>query len=293
MDAPASPSPPEYMQGKFETVGQHKLYIIDKGQGPAVLMLHGFPNSSSLYKHQIPALLTKGFRVIVPDLLGFGESDKPQAVEPYTLDNLVSQLEALLDQLKVDKVTVVGHDWGAALAWHFAALLPERTTRLVAISVGHPAQYFATGLQLQLSWYMLVFLHQGVAEQVAVDGSIWARVTPPSQAVHLEAEEFKQMFADIAKPGAATSGLNWYRANIKPENMIAGYITQTPAVEADSLMIWPTGDHFACCEEQAKGSEAFVKGSFRYQRIECDSHFATWFAAEEVNKLLLEFIPTP
>ncbi|GAQ89611.1 hypothetical protein KFL_005420020 [Klebsormidium nitens] len=280
----------DLLKGTIVKAGGHNLNVVNRGKGPAVLMLHGFPNSSTLYKHQIPFLVDHGFQVIVPDLLGFGGSDKPQDVEPYTLDNQVTMLKEVLDQLGVDKAVVVGHDWGAGLAWHFAALAPERTTRLVALSVGHPAQYFNTGEQQQLSWYMLIFLHEGLAERVITDGSVLSKVTPASQMVLFATDEFVQMFADLAKPGNATAGLNWYRANVTPEKMVAGYITQTPPVEVDTLMIWPTGDHYACCEAQAKGSEAFVKGRFRYERVECDSHFVTWSAPDKVNELLLGFL---
>eukprot|EP00243_Klebsormidium_subtile_P006338 TRINITY_DN267_c0_g1_i1.p1 TRINITY_DN267_c0_g1~~TRINITY_DN267_c0_g1_i1.p1 ORF type:complete len:295 (+),score=63.44 TRINITY_DN267_c0_g1_i1:446-1330(+) len=280
----------DLLKGTVVSAGGYNLNVVNKGQGPAILMLHGFPNSSSLYKHQIPFLVDHGFQVIVPDLLGYGGSDKPQEVEPYTLDNQVTLLKALLDQLGVDKAVVVGHDWGSALAWHFAALAPERTTRLVAMSVGHTAQYFATGEQQQLSWYMLVFLQKGVGERVITDGSILSKVTPPSQMAQFATDEFVQMFADLAKPGAATAGLNWYRANITAEKMVAGYVTQTPPVEVDTLMIWPTGDHPFCCETQAKNSEALVKGRFRYERVECDSHFFPWFAPDRLNELLLDFL---
>lgn len=102
------------------------LAVVDEGEGRPVLLLHGFPDSSQVWRDQVPALLKSGMRVIAPDLRGFGESDKPEAVEEYAVSRSVADVLALLDGLGIERAHVVGHDWGAAVAWVLAAFAPAR-----------------------------------------------------------------------------------------------------------------------------------------------------------------------
>src|SRR5436305_8975968 len=114
------------------------LAVLDEGEGRPVLLLHGFPDSSYVWRHQIRALVDEGFRAVAPDLRGFGESDRPAAVEDYALGRTVADVTSILDELSLERVQLVGHDWGALLAWLVAAFMPHRVERLVAMSVGHP-----------------------------------------------------------------------------------------------------------------------------------------------------------
>jgi pimeloyl-ACP methyl ester carboxylesterase len=143
------------------------------GHGRPVVLLHGFPDSGRLWRHQVPALAEAGFQVIVPDLRGFGRSDKPDAVEAYSLPLLAGDVLAILADLGIDRAHVVGHDWGAALAWALASLTPDRVDHLVVLSVGHPGTFLRTDLQRQKSWYILLFQFPGVAEQW-LTGDNWA-----------------------------------------------------------------------------------------------------------------------
>jgi pimeloyl-ACP methyl ester carboxylesterase len=113
------------------------LAVLDEGEGRPVLLLHGFPDSY-VWRHQVPVLVESGMRVIAPDLRGFGESDKPEAVEEYAVSRSVTDMLALRDGLGIERTHVVGHDWGAGVAWVLAALAPARVERLVAMSVAHP-----------------------------------------------------------------------------------------------------------------------------------------------------------
>src|ERR1051326_2265741 len=113
------------------------LAVRDEGEGRAVVLLHGFPDSSHLWRRQISALVDGGLRAIAPDLRGFGESDRPAAVEDYSLARSVADVVALLDALEIDRAHVVGHDWGAVVAWLVASHVPERVERLVARSEEH------------------------------------------------------------------------------------------------------------------------------------------------------------
>ncbi len=133
-----------------------------EGEGPAVLLLHGFPDRSNLWRHQIDALKSD-FTVIAPDLRGFGDSDKPDDVDAYRVGKSVGDVVAILDELGIEQAHVVGHDFGAAVAWAFALSVPERLDRLVVLSVGHPGvpTDFA---QREKSWYMLLFQFEEAEE---------------------------------------------------------------------------------------------------------------------------------
>src|SRR5215472_1915120 len=132
------------------------------GEGRPVVLLHGFPDSGRLWRHQVPALADAGFQVIVPDLRGYGRSDKPEPVDAYSIPVLAGDVMAILAQMGIGKAHVVGHDWGAALAWAIASFAPGSVDHLVVMSVGHPATFRRTMTQREKSWYMLLFQFEGI-----------------------------------------------------------------------------------------------------------------------------------
>jgi pimeloyl-ACP methyl ester carboxylesterase len=267
------------------TVNELSFHVIDEGQGPAVLLLHGFPDSSALWRHQIPALVDAGHRVIAPDLRGFGESDRPEGVEAYGMELLVGDVLGILGALGVERVCVVGHDWGAALGWALAALAPQRVQRLAALSVGHPAGFFTDATaQREMSWYMLFFLFPGVAEDALCrDG--WALL----RSLLREQGDIDRYLTDLDRPGALTAALNWYRANISAE--IFGQLNPQPLppVQCPVLGVWSDGYHH-CGEAQMQASQRNVTESWRYARVEGASHWIPLDAPETLNKLLVEFV---
>ena len=141
-----------------------------EGEGRPVVLLHGFPDTKRLWSKQVPALVDAGFQVIVPDQRGYGASDKPAEVEAYSIPFLAIDVTAILDHLGIEQAHVVGHDWGAAVAWATAALAPERVDHLVAMSVGHPTAFASMGMaQREKSWYMLLFQFRRHRRAVADD----------------------------------------------------------------------------------------------------------------------------
>src|SRR5512137_1318918 len=134
------------------------LNVIIEGEGPDVLLVHGFPDDHAVWRLQIPALVAAGYRVIAPDTRGCGDSDIPSRVREYGCDVLVSDLVGLLDALGIEKVRLVAHDWGAIQGWHFAIRHPERVDRYIALSVGHPAAYARGGLEQKLRGYYVVLI---------------------------------------------------------------------------------------------------------------------------------------
>ena len=135
------------------------------GEGRPVVLLHGFPDTGRLWRHQVPALAAAGFRVIVPDLRGYGRSGKPEAVDAYSLPLLAGDVLAILADLEIARAHLVGHDWGAALGWVLASLAPGNVDHLVALSVGNPVTFRRTLEQREKSWYMLLFQFPGIAER--------------------------------------------------------------------------------------------------------------------------------
>ena len=257
------------------------LYVEEHGDGEPVLLLHGWPDSARLWRHQVPALTAGGYRVITPDLRGFGRSERPAEVRSYALRNVVGDVSALLDQLEVPAAHVVGHDWGAAVAWLTAILCPDRVRTLTSISVPHPISP-STLRQYEMAWYTLFFQFYGVAEAtIEHDDWAWLRMFTRG------AGDLDQAIADLSRPGALTASLNWYRANMAPR--MPGRPPKLPPVTAPTLAIWSAGDHYLDGERVRK-SAAFVQGPFRYEEIPDASHWIPVDAPERLNELLLSWL---
>jgi pimeloyl-ACP methyl ester carboxylesterase len=250
--------------------------------GTPVLLLHGWPDSHRLWRHQVEALTAAGYRTIAPDLRGFGASDAPEDVEAYGVGHSVGDALAILDELGVARAHVVGHDWGAPVAWLLGTLSPDRVDHLVALSVGHPGAFRAAGLpQREKSWYMLLFQVPGVAERWLSDNGYanfreWAG-HPDVDAVT----------ADLSRPGRLTASLNWYRANVPPSALVDPPL-ELPPVTTPTMGVWSSGD-FALTEANMEGSAAFVSGGWRYERIDGAGHWMQLEAPDQLNALLLDF----
>ncbi len=267
--------------------------VAEAGEGPPVLLLHGFPDSWRLWRHQIPALAEAGHRVIAPDLRGFGRTDRPARVEDYGLRALVADVVGLLDVLGVERAAVVGHDWGASLSWAVARAVPDRVTRLVVVSVGHPLAGAAAGLaQRERSWYMLWFLFPGVAERVLPEDD-WAcfRRWAWNDARPGEDPDLDRQIADLSRPGALIAGLSWYRANIDPATFVINNPERipVPAVPCPTMGVW-SSDDMALTEAQMTGSRRFVSGPWRYERLDGIDHWVPVHAPERLNQLLVDFL---
>jgi len=253
------------------------------GEGRPVVLLHGFPDSARLWRHQAPALADAGFQVIVPDLRGYGRSDKPDQVDAYSIPVLAGDVMAILADLQIGRAHIVGHDWGAGLAWALASLAPSSVDHLAVLSVGNPVTFLRTLEQRQKSWYMLLFQFPGVAERwLTEDG--WANFR--RWAAHPDAD---QVIAELEADGSLTPGLNWYRANISPESWV-GPPLQLPPVQAPTMGLWSTGDP-ALTEVQMTDSAANMAGPWRYERLDGPGHWMQLEEPSQVNTLLLDFLP--
>src|SRR5258708_17079169 len=134
------------------------------GEGHPVVLLHGRPDSGRVWRHQVPALAAAGFQVVVPDLRGYGRSGKPEAPEAYSLAVVTGDVLAILADLNIARAHLVGHDWGAALAWRLALVAPGSVDHLVVLSVRHPLTFRPTLEHRQKSWYILPLQFPCLAE---------------------------------------------------------------------------------------------------------------------------------
>jgi pimeloyl-ACP methyl ester carboxylesterase len=268
--------------GRVDVDGVGVEYEVS-GAGRPVVLLHGFPDSGRLWRHQVPALAGAGFRVIVPDLRGYGRSSKPEAVEAYSIPLLAGDVLAVLADLDIPTAHVVGHDWGAALAWGIAALAPDSVDHLVALSVGHPSTLRRTLRQREKSWYMLLFQFPGIAERWLADDN-WANFR--NWARHPDANN---VITELETNGSLTPALNYYRANVPPQSWVDPPRV-LPPVQAPVMGVWSTGD-MALTEIQMTDSAQNVAGPWRYERLEDAGHWLQLDAPEQVNALLLDFLP--
>jgi pimeloyl-ACP methyl ester carboxylesterase len=267
--------------GRMIDVNGISLYVEDHGEGVPVLLIHGWPDSARLWRHQVPYLVDNGYRVITPDMRGFGRSARPAEVAGYRLRNVVADVSAILDHLAVDTAFVVGHDWGAAVAWLTAMLCPARVRKLTAISVPHLLAP-PTLRQYEMAWYQLFFQFTDVAE-ATLQHDDWAWLRTFSRGYR----DLEQAIADLSRPGALTASLNWYRANVAPR--MPGPPPGLPPVLAPTLGIWSADDHYLD-GERMKNSAALVQGPWRYEEIPDASHWVPLDAPDRLNELLLDWL---
>lgn len=259
-------------------------HVTDQGHGEPVLFLHGFPDSSAIWRNQIPAFVAAGYRAIVPDLRGFGLTDAPPDVADYRVETVLGDLTAILDELGLKSAHVVSHDFGAIVGWHFAALHPQRVERFATLCVGHPNAFFEAGLQqLERFWYILLFQFKGLAEE-ALTRNDWDLFRQWLRN-HRDSNQF---IKDLSRPGRLTAALNWYRANLTPEALF-GEPTRLANVKAPTLGIWSTGDDYLV-ENPLARSGLYVDSTWRYERVEASSHFVQVDQPKRVNELLIEHI---
>jgi pimeloyl-ACP methyl ester carboxylesterase len=268
-------------EGRIVEVSGIALHVEDHGNGAPVLLLHGWPDSAYVWRNQIPFLTGQGFRAIAPDMRGFGRSSRPVEVSDYALTKSVSDVTGLLDALGLESAHLVGHDWGAAVAWSMAMSHPERVQRLVVVSVGHPSAPWSLR-QNEMAWYQLFFQFEGIAEAtISFDDWAWLRRFLRGAG---DQERYEQ---DLLRPGALTASLNWYRANLAPK--MPGPAPVFPPVTVPTLGIWSTNDHYLDGERMEK-SGAYVKAPWRYEVLEGASHWIPLDAPDRLNALLFDWL---
>lgn len=268
---------------QYASVNGLNMHYVTAGDGPPVLLLHGFPDTHVVWRRQIPALAAAGFHVIAPDLRGYGKTDMPGDVDAYAVSFLADDVLRLMDALGFAQATVVGHDWGALIGWHLAMHAPGRVSRYVALSVGHPEAIAHAGLGQQLRfWYMGVFVTPVLAETLLKAGN-WAALRAMSTS-----RQQQQLWIDALAPrGRLTAALNYYRANLGA----AGTRRWKP-VDVPVLGVWSEHDP-ALGERQMRETGQHCRAGFQYRRIDGAGHWLQLDQAELLNGLLIDFARSP
>lgn len=261
-------------------IGDVTLNVVIAGEGPDVLLVHGFPDDHTVWRKTIPALVAAGYRVIAPDTRGCGESSIAAKVNDYRVETLVADLIGVLDQLGIAKVRLVAHDWGAAIAWQLVLAHPERVDRYAALAVGHPSAYAKAPIEQKIKGYYVLLLQlRGLIEWGLKLENWWLL----RQMTRYPAET-PRWIERLSRPGRLTAAINYYRANV-------GMVLPRPYPKASAKImgIWSDGDLFLA-ESQMVATKAYVEGSFRYERIDGANHWAQLTAPDRVNAILLDFL---
>lgn len=263
--------------------------------GRPVLLLHGFPQTSWSFRFQLAALAQAGYRALAPDQRGYSSGARPTEVSDYRVAHLVEDAMAFADWLGVEKIDLVGHDWGGAVAWAVAARHPERIRTLTVVSTPHPLA-FAQALgsnetdQSDRSSYMQFFAQPEIPEQTLLsdEGAGLRAMFVQSgfgakNGDDAEADEIAVYIEAMLQPGAMTGALNWYRA-VSAEDM--GGVGR---IAVPTMYVWSTED-VALGREAAEDTANYVDGPYRFEVLEGISHWIPEQASGELSRLLLEHL---
>ena len=262
----------------------------EPGAGEPVILLHGFPEGSWSWRHQLPALAAAGRHVVAPDLRGYGGTDCPEGVAAYALPELVGDLAALVAALGHERAHVVGHDWGGSVAWATAARRPELVRSLSILNSPHPiasAEARQHDEQRRKAWYMLLFQFVGVAEEWLSRDDFanlrgFFRTAAPGS---ITAEDEEAFVGPLREPGRLTAALNYYRANIPPESWLRPP-PDLPPVIAPTLIVWGEADAYMS-PMLLDASAAKVAGPLSVTRLPGIGHWVAQEAPEAVTEALL------
>ena len=255
--------------------------------GDLVLLLHGFPQSGYEWREVVPALAAAGYHVVAPDQRGYSPDARPTGDEQYTLDQLVADTVAIADHYGARRFHLVGHDWGAGVAWATAIAHPDRLRSVTAVSVPHPAAYAKASLdpngeQSRKKGYINTFAAPGAAAGLANAGFL--RAAGPVDATDADVAEYTSV---LGTPEAMDAALAWYRAN----DLRTGTGADAPAVTVPTLFVYGTGD---CClgRDAADLTEEYVKAPYRYVVLDGVSHWIPEEASEPLTRDLLTWLRT-
>ncbi len=304
------------LEHRFVETNGVRLHCVTDGDGPLVVLLHGFPECWYSWRHQLAALAPR-FRVVAPDLRGYNESDKPAGVRAYALSELVADVRGLVEAFGERQAIIVGHDWGGGVAWTFAMEHPDATRRLVVMNCPHPAifaQHLQTNRrQLARSWYMFFFQLPWLPEtllglgQAALIGRAIRQSAVRQDAI--SDEDLRTLREAASRPGALRAGINYYRAVFRSPDAVGSWprwlrrfvygdrpvpgarltLEDWPKITAPTLLIW--GEHdVALGKELTVGMEPLFTGPLEIKYIPLSGHWVQQEQPEVVNGYLLDFL---
>jgi pimeloyl-ACP methyl ester carboxylesterase len=268
-----------------------ELHAVAAGalDGPVIILLHGFPEFWYSWHKQIEPLAAAGFRVIVPDQRGYNKSSKPRGAASYTLSALTSDVLAIADQLGRQRIFLVGHDWGAAVAWSVALLHQHRVAKLAIFNVPHPSvmlRYLKTNRrQLRRSWYMFFFQLPWLPELAfsAFDFRLGVRsLVRSSRPDTFSPDDLEQYRAAWSQPGALTAMIHWYRAAFRHRSKFPDSRVHVP-----TRILWGERDAFLL-PDMAHESVRYCDSAELYTFANA-SHWLQHEEPARVSELLIDF----
>lgn len=276
----------------FADLGEVRLHYVEAGEGPLVVLLHGFPEFWLGWRFQIPALAAAGFRVVAPDMRGYNLSSRPRGVAAYDADRLAADVRDLIHERGAESACLAGHDWGGGVSWATAMNHPEVVSRLAILNVPHPRRMLE-GLrrprQLAKSWYMFVFQLPWLPERL-VRAQHWRffrrGFEHDARAGAFPTQDIERYVEAWSQPGATTAMINYYRAVFR----------QTPKriesrmrpIEAPTLVIWGERDRYLG-PELAEPKRSDVPNLEPIVRLPTATHWVQHDEPERVSELLIEF----
>jgi epoxide hydrolase 4 len=272
----------------YAEVGDVELHYVEAGDGPLVVLLHGFPEFWYGWRRQIAPLVNAGFRVVAPDLRGYNLSSRPGGFSAYTADKLAVDVRGLISELGAESAMVVGHDWGGTVAWTLAMNHPEVVDRLVILNAAHPRR-LNEGLrnprQLLRSWYFFYFQLPRLAERRARarNWRFFKRFLRDARPPYTS-EETDRYVEAWSQPGAATAMIDYYRAAVR----LSSKQGELRPVSAPTLVIWGQGDRYLG-RKLAEPHHEDVPNLDRVERLPNASHWVHHDEAERVNELVVDF----
>ena len=291
MSTPAELMDVAGVSDSYAEVNGVRLHYVEAGEGPLVVLLHGFPEFWYSWRHQIPAIADAGYHVVAPDMRGYNRSEKPAGWRAYDAEHLAGDIAALIRHFGVEKAHVVGHDWGAAVAYLTAMEHPDVVERLAILNVPHPARMlaaFRTVRQLRKSWYMFFFQIPFLPERLLARGGFSfakrsLRADSPGSFSDADIERYVEAWS---QPGALTGMINYYRAALRQSPRKA--LERLNPISCPVLVIWGERDRYLG-RELAQPDPKWVP-NVRVERLSEATHWVQHDAPERVNELLTEFL---
>jgi epoxide hydrolase 4 len=266
------------------------LHYVEAGEGPLVILLHGFPEFWYGWRRQIAPLAAAGFRVVAPDTRGYNLSSKPEGAKEYAVEHLAADIRGLITELGADSASIVGHDWGGTIAWTTAMNYPEAVDRLAILNAAHPRR-LQQGLmnpnQLRKSWYFFFFALPGLPEEVvhARDWHFFRHFLEDANPPYTP-EELERYEEAWSQPGASSGMINYYRASVRSSQKAAREAIRP--ISAPTLVIWGEKDAYLG-SDLAEPEHDDVPNLQGVERLADASHWVHHDEAERVNELLIDF----
>ena len=274
----------------YADLGEVQLHYVEAGEGPLVVLLHGFPEFWYGWRLQIKALAAAGFRVVAPDMRGYNLSSRPKCVGKYDIEKLAGDVRDLVHERGAQSALLAGHDWGGSVAWATAMQHPEIVDRLAILNAAHPRK-LSQGLhhpgQLWKSWYFFFFALPDLPDSIvhANNWHFFRHFLHDANPAYTE-EEMNRYIEAWSQPGAASGMINYYRSSVRTPAKRAEAAIHT--VKAPTLVIWGQRDAYLG-EELAEPEHDDVPNLERVERLPEASHWVHHDEAPRVNQLLTDF----